>query len=143
MIGSPEKLINQVIKNTENREWTMNLITLKGPSHKQIQHTLVLKRLEKLASRNKKRRVSLTFSKEQTITSDCPESETLLPISIRKKSLEALSNTDEVLEKLSKGPQHEALYTALLLQVIEAMIAAQENKVVYRDKLISSKTLLT
>jgi hypothetical protein len=39
-----------------------------------------------------------------------------------------LQDADEVLEKLSKGPKHEVLYTALLLQVIEAMIIAQENK---------------
>lgn len=131
LIGSPEKLINQVIKDTENREWAMNLITLEGPPHKQIQHTLVLKRLEKLASLSKKTTGSLLqFTKGKTITSDSPEGETLLPISVPEKSLEALSNSDEVFEKLSKGPQHEALYTALLLQVIEAMIVAQENKAV-------------
>lgn len=129
LIGSPEKLINQIVKDSENRELALRLITREGPPHKQIQHTLVFKRLEKLASISKKTTgTSLKFIKGLKITLDNPEGETVLPVTIPKTSVEGLPNADEVLEKLCKGPQHEVLYTALLLQVIEAMITAQENK---------------
>ncbi len=129
LIGSPEKLINQIVKDGENRELALQLITREGPPHKQIQHTLVLKRLEKLASLSKKTTgASLKFIKGQKITLENPEGQTVSPVTIPKTSLEGLESADEVFEKLSKGPQHEVLYTALLLQVIEAMISAQENK---------------
>ncbi|MGI8636250.1 MAG: hypothetical protein ACR2KZ_12690 [Segetibacter sp.] len=129
LISTPEKLLNQIIKDPEKREWAFNKITLEGPPHKQIQHTLVLNRLEKLASVIKKNSgVTLKFPKGQTIMLDGPEEETL-PVTIPAKSLEALTNADEVIEKLSKGPAHEVLYTALLLQVIEAMITVYDDKV--------------
>lgn len=128
LIGSPERLINQVIKDTGNRELALHAITQEGPPHKQIQHTLVLNRLAKLVSLNKKATgVALKYTKGLPIMSGA-EDETPLPFSIPKKSLAALTDPEEVMEKLSKGPKHEAMYTALLLQVIEAMIAAQESK---------------
>lgn len=127
LLGSPVKLINQVIKDAKKREWAFIKITLEGPPHKQVQHTLVLNRLEKLASLIKKSSgAPLKFTKGQAITPDGTEE--TLPVTIPAKSLEGLTNADEVIEKLSKGPEHEALYTALLLHVIEAMIAAQEIK---------------
>lgn len=131
LIGSPEKIINQFIKGAENREIAMNAITLQGPPHKQIQHTLVLTRLEKLASLIKKNTGNaLKFPATKPLTLHNPEGETSLPVSIPAKSLEALTNAAEVIEKLTKGPAHEVLYTAILLQYIEAMIVAQENKIV-------------
>ncbi len=127
LIGSPEKLINQIIKGTDNRNRALGEITLQGPPHKQIQHTLVLKRLEKLASLIKSNTGSaLKFSAGKPLTLHNPEGETTVPVSIPEKSLGALNNPGEVIEKLTKGPVHELLYTAILLQCIEAMIAAQE-----------------
>lgn len=129
LIGSPEKLINQIIKDKENRDWALHAITLEGPPHKQIQHTLVLRRLEKLLALNKKNseRV-LKFVRGKSITLESAEEEIELPISIPEKSLQELADADKVVKKLSKGPQHEVLYTALLLQVIEALIEAQNNE---------------
>ena len=126
LIGSPEKLINQLSKNSEAREEVFQAITHDGPPHKQIQHTLVLKRLEALAALLKKNTgTALKFSKGQAVTSD---DGTGLPVTLPTKSLEGLADRDKVLEKLSKGPRHEAIYTAVLLQLIEAMIATQEAK---------------
>ncbi len=114
LIGTPKKLLNQIIKDPEKREWAFNKITLEGPPHKQIQHTLVLNRLEKLSSVIKKNSgVTLKFTKGQTIMLDGPEEETL-PVTIPAKSLEALTNADEVIEKLSKGPAHEVLYCTFI-----------------------------
>lgn len=129
LIGSPDKLINQLIKGAENREWAVQAITLEGPPHKQIQHTLVLSRLAKLIAMNKKNGgKSLQFYKGEPIIVESPEGGTELPISLPEKSLQSLKEIGEVTDKLLKGPLHEVLYTAVLLQVIEAMIEAEENK---------------
>ena len=129
LIGSPEKLINALVKSKENREWALKKITVEGPPHKQLQHTLVLNRLEKLVDLFKKSRgITLKPIKGKTIISSGPECETILPIDLPAQSLEGVKNMDDVIEKLSKGPDHEILYTALLLQVIEAMIASEEIK---------------
>ena len=128
-IGSPEKLINALIKSKENREWALKKITVEGPPHKQLQHTLVLNRLEKLVNLfTKSRGTRLKPIKGKTIISSGPEHETILPIDLPAKSFEGVKNMDDVIEKLSKGPEHELLYTALLLQAIEAMIVTEETK---------------
>jgi hypothetical protein len=129
LIGSPEKLINLIIKGSDNRNWALDAILLQGPPHKQIQHNLVLKRLEKLAVLIKKNTGSaLKFAAGKSLSLHSTEGETSLPVSIPAKSMENLINAGDVIEKLTKGPAHEVLYTAILLQYIEAMIAVQENK---------------
>ncbi len=129
LIGSPEKLINQLIKDSAVRAESLQSITLEGPPHKQIQHTLVLKRLEQLIAVTKKTTgAAIKFSKGQTIFMESPDGEFALPVSIPATSLEGTEDKDGVVEKLSKGPWHEALYTAILLQIIEALIVAQQAK---------------
>lgn len=129
LIGSPEKLINALVKSKENREWALKKITVEGPPHKQLQHTLVLNRLEKLVDLFKKSRgITLKPLKGKTIISYGPNCETILPIDFPIQSFQGVKNEDDVIEKLSKGPEHEILYTALLLQAIEAMIASEEMK---------------
>jgi hypothetical protein len=129
LIGSPEKLINQLIKGSDNREWALDAITRQGPPHKQLQHTLVLNRLQVLASLIKKNTgTALKFPATKPLTLHGPEGDTSIPVSLPANSTAALAGTEEVMDKLTKGPAHEVLYTALLLQCIEAMIAAQENK---------------
>lgn len=129
LIGSPEKLINALVKSKENREWSLKKITVEGPPHNQLQHTLVLNRLEKLINLfTKSRGITLKPIKGKTIISYGPAHETILPIDLPVQSFEGVKNMDDVIEKLSKGPEHEILYTALLLQAIEAMIASEEIK---------------
>ncbi|HEY5464051.1 MAG TPA: hypothetical protein VIJ95_12395 [Hanamia sp.] len=129
LIGSPEKFINALMKSKEDREWTLNKITVEGPPHKQLQHTLVLNRLEKLVNLLKKSNgMVLKPIKGKTITSSGPEHETILPIDIPLESFKGINDVDNVIEKLSKGPEHEILYTALLLQAIEGMIASEKIK---------------
>ena len=130
LIGSPEKIINALMKLKEDREWSLNKITVDGPPHKQLQHTLVLNRLEKLVNLFKKSNgMVLKPIKGKTITSTGPEHETTFPIDIPLESFKGVKDVDKVIEKLSKGPEHEILYTALLLQAIEGMIASEEMKI--------------
>ena len=129
LIGSPEKLINALVKSKENREWSLKTITAEGPPHKQLQHTLVLNRLEKLVNLFKESRgITLKPIKGKSIISSGPDCETILPIDLPAQSFEGVKNVDDVIEKLSKGPEHEILYTAILLQAIEAMIVSEETK---------------
>ena len=129
LIGSPEKLINTLMKKKEDREWAIKKITEDGPPHKQLQHTLVLHRLEKLVSLTKKSSgMVLKSIKGKTIISTSPEHEKTLPIDIPAQSFEGVKEVNKVMEKLSKGPEHEILYTALLLQAIEALIVSEETK---------------
>ena len=129
LIGSPEKIINTLIKKKEDREWALKKITKDGPPHKQLQHTLVLDRLEKLVSLTKKTSgMVLKPIKGKTSIFTGPEHEKTLPIDIPTQSFEGVKDVNGLSEKLSKGPEHEILYTALLLQVIEAMIISEGTK---------------
>ena len=129
LIGSPRKLINALVKSKENREWTLKKITVEGPPHKQLQHILVLNRPEKLVNLFKESTgITLKPIKGKSIISGGPDCETILPIDLPAQSFEGVKNVDDVMEKLSKGPEHEILYTALLRQAIEAMIAYEEMK---------------
>ena len=123
-LGSPEKLIAQLLNDPSQKDWAVEKITHGGPPHKQLQHTLVLNRLEKLAKLLSKRNgLALTHTDGKDIESE----EELLPVKIPASSLAKAGRADKLMKDLTKGPQHEILYTALLLQTIEAMISAEEK----------------
>ena len=129
IIATPEKVINALIKNSEDRLWAINKITAEGPPHKQLQHSLVLKRLEKLLAIYKKNNgSSIKAIKGNKLISFGPEHETSIPVDLPNQSLEGIEDIDGLIEKISKGPEHELLYTALLLQVIEFMISTESAK---------------
>jgi hypothetical protein len=66
--------------------------------------------------------------KEKKIISTEPEHETVLPVDLPVQSLEGLEGTEKLMEEFCKGPEHELLYSALLLQAIEFMIGVESNK---------------
>ena len=72
---------------------------------------------------SKKNGLSLTHIEGKDIESE----EELLPVQIPVSSLAKAGRADKLMKDLTKGPQHEILYTALLLQTIEAMITAEEK----------------
>ena len=126
LLGSPVKLINLLIKKPEEQKWGLEKITKGDPEHKQLQHTLVLNRLEKLVGLYSKRnKLVLKPIKGKDILVE--ESEKSLPVQIPLNSIKDIAKVDKVFEKLTKGPPHEIFYTALLLQIIEGMISAEEG----------------
>jgi hypothetical protein len=126
LLGWPAKLINQIVKGKEDREWVQEKITKGGPPHKQLQHTLVLSRLEHLAALMKARHnLGIKIAKSREITAE--DHKSTLPVGVPEASITAIADNEKALEQMMKGPEHEILYTALLLQIIENMITAEEQ----------------
>lgn len=125
LIGSPEKLINRMVKNTDERTWILDKITVEGPPHKQIQHTLVLTRIEHLLALRKKSGKATLLPCKDGIEITSHDHEKLLPVKIPAQSLDGLQDKDKIIDMLSKGPEHEILYTTLLLQIIESLILSE------------------
>jgi hypothetical protein len=85
LIGSPEKLIGKMVSNQRDKKWVTDKITVSGPPHKQLQHTLVLKRLAKLIDA-----VEKSSGKKFTLASGeilQTEEETALPPALPAASL--------------------------------------------------------
>lgn len=127
LLGSPANLINLLVIEPKDKKWVVEKITSGGPPHKQLQHTLVLTRLDKLASLVKKRSgLSAKHLEGRNIKTE-NEGE-FLPIQIPSLSTGTTLITEKAYDALTRGPQHEILYTALLLQMIENMIIAEESR---------------
>ena len=126
ILGWPAKLVNQIVKGAEQRDWVQERITKGGPPHKQLQHTLVLNRLEHLAALLKKTNgFALKPIKGLDIVAEGDEN--ALPLTLPMKCIDDVTDRDDLMVKMTRGPQHEILYTTLLLQIIENMIAGLED----------------
>lgn len=121
-----EPLVNALSKDVEAREHITNLIAREGPPHKQWQHTLVLSRLQALLQQRGKA-IGKKFKpvKGTPIKGADPKHEQgyTLPLSFPQQSLSFAGQEADLQEKLSKGPEHEVAYTAILLQAIEWLIS--------------------
>jgi hypothetical protein len=127
LLGSPANLINLLVIEPQDKKKVIKKITNGGPSHKQLQHTLVLNRLNKLASLLKKR-TGLAPKHLEGRNIKTENKGEFLPIQIPSLSIGKTPITEKAYDALTKGPEHEILYTALLLQMIENMIIAEESK---------------
>lgn len=129
LLGSPEKLIRPLVTDAQYGDYVVEKILHGGPPHKQLQHTLVLNRLEKLAKLLAKNKGYKAKRQDGGKDAEVGEEEIwTLSVQIPARSLEQIDKPEAVLTKMTKGPEHEILYTALLLQLIEGMILAEESK---------------
>ena len=127
LLGSPEKLIAQFVSGPKKQTWVLDKITKGGPPHKQLQHTLVINRLGKLAEIIQKRTgVALKPQKGWDIITDSDED--VMPIQLPGVSIAGIADAEDTFDAMSKGPAHEILYTALLLQIVDGMILSEEIK---------------
>ena len=127
LLGSQDKLINQFVVGAKKQTWVLDKITKGGPPHKQLQHTLVLNRLSKLAEMIKTRtRKELKPQKGWDIIIDSEED--IMPLQLPGVSIAGIAGVEEIFDAMSKGPAHEILYTALVLQIVEGMIQSEETK---------------
>ena len=115
-----------MVKGTDERNWSLDKIAVEGPPHKQIQHTLVLTRIEYLLALLKKSGKATLLPCEDGIEITSHDHEKLIPVKIPARSLDGLQYKDKIVDMLSKGPEHEILYTTLLLQVIESLIMREK-----------------
>ena len=117
--------MGQLIKDAHKKAYVVEKIANGGPPHKQLQHTLVLNRLAILTELlSKKSAVNIALTAGRDIILE--EHETTLPLQLPLPSMANVKNGDAVMEKMVKGPEHEILYTTLLLQVIEGLINAAQ-----------------
>lgn len=127
-----EPLINALSKDAEVRESIINLIGREGPPHKQWQHTLVLSRLQVLLQQTAKatgKKFKPVKGTPITITDPKHEEGETFPLSFPPQSFSFIGQEANMQEKLSKGPQHEAVYAAILLQAIEWLISLSDEDV--------------
>jgi hypothetical protein len=128
--GSPERLIKQFIKGDDDRIWALAQVDEHGPPHKQLQHIMVLNRLERLFRLLNKRTGPVQKKRIEgvSVTIAKGKEKWQMPVQLPIRSLGKIARDKKVFEALIEGPEHEILYTALLLQVIEDMIGAEEVK---------------
>jgi hypothetical protein len=115
-------LFEKIAQDKQSRDWLKEQIFEEGPPHKITQHSLVLERLTVLlnAMEANAGEQFKPIADEQIILHKHDHS-LLLPLSFPESSLNVMADDPEM-EKLTKGPDHEIAYTAVLLQVIEWMI---------------------
>jgi hypothetical protein len=119
-IGSVSPLINLLTSDKDGREWLTQAITAEGPPHKQWQHIQVLSRLQKLmALKAKKNGIKFSPAMQNNIVVKTPHHNLELPIGFP-------TSVQKTEKELSKGPEHEVAYTAILLQAIEWLIAREK-----------------
>lgn len=118
VIGNPDKLIKGITANKEEKKWLTEKITQAGPPHKQWQHTLVLNQLQQLVGKvEQEQGIAFKIEPGDNVIVETPEYDLELPVSLPAELLK--KHTDkELLKHLSKGPEHEIAYTAILLQAI-------------------------
>ena len=125
LIGSPKKLIDKLITDGTLKKWALEKITLEGPPHKQLQHTLVLMRLQQLVSLVEiDKGLQLQPASGEEIFSG---EKATLPLPLPAESLKAIREETKVLENMTMGPEHEILFTTILLQVIEGLISSMDT----------------
>lgn len=124
-LGSPLPLIKGTT-NKENVDYVMQQICETGPPHKQLQHTLVLNRLNALVTLWSKKAGKKPRKIKGFDLAD-EKSGNNLPVQLPRQSLAAPAQ-EETLHELAKGPVHELLYTSILLQAIESMIQTLESE---------------
>lgn len=121
-IGRITPLIKLLTADKDGREWLLETITKEGPPHKQWQHTLVLSRLQKLvALKTKQTGVPFSAISPANTVVKTPHHDLELPIGFPKQF-------QKMEKELSKGPEHEVAYTAILLQAIEWLLALESKK---------------
>ena len=120
-------LIEAITPNKQGQDWLKEQIFVEGPPHKIVQHSLVLQRLEALLH------IMETGHQQQfKPTGDTAimlakhDHSLVLPLAFPETSIKMLEK--DAADKLTKGPDHEIAYTAMLLQAIEWMIKMNEPK---------------
>src|ERR1700744_3048686 len=126
-IGNINSLISLLSTHTKDRKWLIHKITKEGPPHKQWQHTLVLNQLQKLIHlKTKGLEKTLAPTSTKNIVVEHHDETVEVPIGF-PESLKSVGHP-KLAHQLSKGPEHEVVYTAIILQAIEWLIAMETNQ---------------
>ena len=120
LVGSPAALISKLIADEQSAEWALNQIVNEGPPHKQVQNALLFKQLLQLVTTIEQASGSqFKLQKGHTVTSKGPEHEMQLPVTLPVSSTKGIAESEELLEKIAKGPEHEILMYSMVLQILE------------------------
>jgi hypothetical protein len=128
LIGSPDELINLLVRDSEERTWALDQVINEGPDHKQVYSALLLKRLFKLVkSIEKSTGIPFEPQKGNAIVAHRPEHEETIPISLPLTNGHR-AQEEEITNVLSHSPGHELVAFGALLQAIEWGIKALDRK---------------
>lgn len=127
LIGSPEELINLLIKDEKANKWVTNEIENEGPKHKQVLNALLLKRLYKLViTIETESNTKFILQKGYELLKE-KEDEKIIPI-LLPINLGASADTEKITGAISHAPNHETLAFAMFLQIIEWAIKVKSKK---------------
>lgn len=119
LLGSPSELVSILLKDAGERKEVIAQVTEHGPKHKQVLTALVLRRLYKLL-RTIEAKTGKKFIAQKgfTLTVAKDEDDMQLPFAI---PINVSSGFDKkkIVKAISKAPIHEALTSAMCLQVLE------------------------
>jgi hypothetical protein len=126
LIGTPDELINLLVKDQAERTWALDQVINEGPDHKQVYSALLLKRLFKLVKAiERSTGTPFEVQKGNSIVGQRPEHEEPIPIAL------PLTNgvrSEEISEILGHAPAHELVAFGALLQGVEWGIKAMDKK---------------
>jgi hypothetical protein len=124
LMGSPSALINLLIKDADLRQWTTEHIDLAGPKHTRVLTALLLRRLYVLVrSIQKTTDSAFALQKGHVLTSKKEDKAVVLPIAM-PIHIDRGMHIEDIIQAISKAPEHELLTYAIALQVIEWSIKA-------------------
>jgi len=137
LVGSPEALIDLLIKDMDLNKWATEHIVNGGPKHKQVLTALLMKRLYALVQAIEKN-TDTEFSLQEgyVLTEEKGKVGDVLPVRL-PIHLDRGLDAKKVLEAVSKAPEHEVLAYAIGLQVIEwAIKATSKNSTLAKAQLV-------
>lgn len=124
--GNPESFIRLLIKDKEDREFSLHELTTGGPAHKQLYSNLLLQRMYALIkavenhSGNK-----FAVRKGNVLVAHKEDTEVPIPLVLEEVSD---AQKEAVTGVLSHAPAHEIIAFNSLLQGIEWCISSLERK---------------
>jgi hypothetical protein len=125
LIGETNELIETLISNQKKKDWAINQIRDEGPGHKQVHNALLLSRLFSLVEKIEKTTgTSFELQEGYEVTASKHEHETKIPVPFPLQLGKNATEKKEIVQALSKAPEHELLCYAMFMQVIEWAINA-------------------
>ena len=116
LVGSPEKIIDLLVFGNKEKQWAMDILINHGSKHKQVLTALLLKRLYKLVQTIEKS-TGTKFTMQEGYEFSI-EKDKVFPILI-PINLGTGIDTEKIMKTISSTPEHEALVSAIYMQVVE------------------------
>jgi hypothetical protein len=125
-VGSPEELINLMVKDVKEKKWAMDQLVNEGPRHKQVLSALLIQRLFKLVQTIEKNSgAKFVLQKGVALVKINDEGKKVLPVTL---PINSDGDKKQIAEAVSHAPEHETLVYNMCIQVIDWVINTTSKK---------------